>query len=288
MTPSTRVSTESPVLDIRELAVSYATAAGEVQAVRGFTLGVAAGECVGIVGESGAGKSQALLAVMGLLPPDARVQGSARFEGRELIGAHPRELDRVRGAGLSMIFQDPLLSLTPHLKIGDQIAESLVRHTGLGWKAARKRALQLLERVQIADPQRRMKQYPHELSGGMRQRVGLVRAFALGAPYLLMDEPFAALDEITRTEMRYLLEELREAGAEHTGVAPTVVFVTHSIDEAVFLSDRVVVLSPRPGRVVGDVRIELDRPRHPEVEETPAFFHHVTELRHLLREGRAA
>jgi NitT/TauT family transport system ATP-binding protein len=136
--------------------------------------------------------------------------------------------------------------------------------------------LDLLDRVGLAEFRRA---YPHELSGGMQQRVGLVRAFALGAPYLLMDEPFAALDEITRADMRHLLAELCEP------VGAGVVFVTHSLAEAVYLSDRVVVLGPRPGRVVGTVSIDLPRPRTPQLEDDPAFFALESDVRALLLAG---
>src|SRR3954467_13608764 len=154
--------TTPPLLDVRELDVSFATAGGDVHAVSDFSLAVKAGECVGVVGESGAGKSQALLAVMGLLPPNARTRGSVQFEGRELLGMPAHELNALRGASMSMVFQDPLTSLTPHLAIGDQIAEPLVRHTGTTWSAARKSAVELLERVHVTDPGRRAGQFPHE------------------------------------------------------------------------------------------------------------------------------
>ena len=129
--PSIPMNAEGlPLLEVRDLGVTFGTAAGEVEAVADFSLSLSAGECVGVVGESGAGKSQALLAVMGLLPPNARTRGSVLFEGRELLGLPAKELNTVRGARLSMVFQDPLTSFTPHLTIGDQVAEPLVRHAG--------------------------------------------------------------------------------------------------------------------------------------------------------------
>src|SRR5687767_12265293 len=134
----------APLLEIRDLGVSFITGAGEVEAVAGFSLSVQAGECVGIVGESGAGKSQALLAVMGLLPANARVRGSAKLGGMDLLGDGAHSIDDKRGAEISMVFQDPLTSLTPHLTIGDQIAEPLVQHRGMSWQTARARALELL------------------------------------------------------------------------------------------------------------------------------------------------
>ena len=245
---------------------------GNRAALGPLDLVVEAGSTLTLLGPSGCGKTTLLRVVAGLEQPTT---GTVSLNGESPA--------RLRAAKqFAFVPQSPALLPWRTVEANARLLRDVNRRAN---PAHLPDPTDLLERVGLGDFR---SAYPHELSGGMRQRVGLVRAFALGAPYLLMDEPFAALDEITRTEMRYLLEELRAAGAEHTGVAPTVVFVTHSIDEAVFLSDRVVVLSPRPGRVVGDVRIELDRPRHPEVEETPAFFHHVTELRHLLREGRAA
>jgi NitT/TauT family transport system ATP-binding protein len=185
-----------------------------------------------------------------------------------------------------MVPQTPALLPWRTVEANARLLQDVNRRAGDGRGDIRRPdPVELLERVGLGEFR---DAYPHELSGGMQQRVGLVRAFALGAPYLLMDEPFAALDEITRAEMRHLLEELRQAGTDASGVAPTVVFVTHSLDEAVFLSDRVVVLSPRPGRIVGDVQIALPRPRHADVEDAPEFFAHVTELRRHLREGLVA
>ncbi|MBX5463079.1 MAG: oligopeptide ABC transporter ATP-binding protein OppD [Steroidobacteraceae bacterium] len=244
------------LLDIRHLGVSYSTPSGEVEAVRDLTLGVSAGECVGVVGESGAGKSQAFLAALGLLPAHARVRGSVRFEGAELLGLPPRALNRIRGAAISMIFQDPLTSLTPHLRIGDQIAEPLVQHEGLSWSRARARALELLERVHITDPQRRMKQYPHELSGGMRQRVMIAMALACGPKLLIADEPTTALDVTIQAQILALLAELkREQGM-------SMVLITHDLGVVAGLADRVAVM--QDGRIVelGPTSKVLKRPEH--------------------------
>ena len=162
-------------LSIRKLGVSFSTPDGALPAVNDFSLDLAPGECVGVVGESGAGKSQSFLAVMGLLAGNASVRGSATLQGRPLIEdgrmVDAMQLNALRGARIAMIFQDPMTSLTPHLKVGEQIAESVIHHLGMSREAARRRALELLQQVQVTDAERRLDQYPHELSGGMRQRV---------------------------------------------------------------------------------------------------------------------
>jgi peptide/nickel transport system ATP-binding protein len=244
------------VLDIRDLNVSFATAGGEVVAVRDFTLAVQKGECVGVVGESGAGKSQAFLAAMGLLPENARVSGSVRIDGVELLGQRAADLDRVRGAGVTMVFQDPLTSLTPHLKIAGQICESLRRHRGLSRSAARTRSLELLTAVHVPDPARRLGQYPHELSGGMRQRVMIAMALACDPLLVIADEPTTALDVTIQAQILALLAELkRERGM-------SLVLITHDFGVVAGLADRVVVM--QGGRIVeqGAVATILKTPTH--------------------------
>jgi len=249
------------LLEIENLSVGYATEAGEVAAVRDFSLTVRAGECVGIVGESGAGKSQALLAVMGLLPAKARMSGCARFETTELLGLRAVDLDRIRGAGIGMVFQDPLTSLTPHMTIGDQLAEPLVKHRALSWKAARARALALLNRVRMNDATQRLRQYPHELSGGMRQRAMIAMALACEPRLLIADEPTTALDVTIQEQILSLLAELkRERGM-------SLVLVTHDLGVVAGLADRVLVM--QAGRIVeqGAVGVILKAPMHAHTRE---------------------
>jgi peptide/nickel transport system ATP-binding protein len=257
-TRSIRMSAESAtLLEVRDLGVTFATPEGEVEAVSDFSLALRAGECIGVVGESGAGKSQALLAVMGLLPANARVRGSARFNGRELMGLPVGELNALRGAAITMVFQDPLTSLTPHLTIGDQIAEPLVRHRGATWRGARKSARELLEQVHVTDPDRRLEQFPHELSGGMRQRVMIAMALACGPQLMLADEPTTALDVTIQAQILALLAELKR----ERGLA--MVLVTHDLGVVAGIADRVVVM--RAGRIVetGTVDRVLKRPENP-------------------------
>ncbi len=245
------------ILEVRGLSVNFATPEGELEAVRGIDLEVAAGECLGIVGESGAGKSQAFLAVMGLLAGNATVVGSARLEGRELLGADARALNEVRGVRLSMIFQDPMTSLAPHIRVGDQIAESLVVHRRVSWADARGHALRLLELAQVTDASRRLTQYPHELSGGMRQRVMIAIALACDPVMLIADEPTTALDVSVQAQILALLGRLKR----ERGMA--LALITHDLGVVAGLADRVAVMYG--GRVVelGSTHEVLKAPRHP-------------------------
>ncbi|MBX5477303.1 MAG: ABC transporter ATP-binding protein, partial [Clostridia bacterium] len=184
-----------PVLEVDDLHVHFRTYAGTVQAVRGVSLRVRPGETLALVGESGCGKSVSMQAVMGLLPSTARiVSGSIRFQGQELVGKREEELNRLRGVKMAMIFQDPMTSLNPVLTIGRQIMEVMRVHLGLGAAEARRRALEMLELVGIPSPERRLRQYPHEFSGGMRQRIMIAMALACRPQLLIADEPTTALD----------------------------------------------------------------------------------------------
>ena len=259
--PSIPVSAEAAaapaVLSLSGLTVTFDTPRGRITAARDVTLAVERGECLGVVGESGAGKSQVFLAVLGLLAANGRAQGSARFLGTELLKLAPAALDRVRGAGIGMVFQDPMTSLTPHLTVGGQIAEVIRRHRGVGRAAAHATALTLLERVQVSDPERRMRQYPHELSGGMRQRVLIAMALLLDPRIIILDEPTTALDILTQRAIIDLLRELRGK----LGFAT--IFISHDLSIAAELADR--MLTMYAGRIVERATVEdlFYRPRHP-------------------------
>jgi len=233
---------EAALLEVKNLSVRFANAAQQVDCVSDFSLAVACGECVGVVGESGAGKSQAFLAIMGLLAPGGTASGSARFESRELIGASPAALDGIRGARLAMIFQNPMTSLTPHLRVGEQVAELFVKHRDLSWRAARARALETLELVQLPEPARRARQYPHELSGGMRQRVMIATALACDPALVIADEPTTALDVTIQAQILALLAELKRAQRL------SLVLITHDLGVVAGLADRVAVVCQ--GRIV--------------------------------------
>src|SRR5579864_529864 len=264
--PSIPASVEAPpgvppLLELTGLTVRYATPAGPVIVSREVSLEVAPGECLGVVGESGAGKSQTFLAALGLLAANGMVSGSARFAGTELLTLPPRALDRIRGAGIGMVFQDPMTSLTPHLTVGDQLAEVIVRHKGLGRAAARRRALELLVHVQLTDAARRMRQYPHELSGGMRQRVMIAIALG-GEPRLLIaDEPTTALDVTVQAQILALLAGLKR---EH---AMAMVLITNDFGAVAGVADRVAVM--RAGSVVesGTATQVLTAPREAYTRE---------------------
>jgi len=245
------------VLRLEELNVTFSTPDGEVAAVKDFSLSVARGECVGVVGESGAGKSQAFLAAMGLLASNGRVTGRASFGSVDLLALRGANLDRVRGARIGMVFQDPMTSLTPHLVVGDQVAEPIVRHLNVSWREARSRALGLLQQVHVTDAARRMTQYPHELSGGMRQRVMIAIALACDPELLIADEPTTALDVTIQAQILSLLAELKR----ERGMA--MVLITHDFGAVAGVADRVAVM--QGGRVVelDTVGAVMKAPRHP-------------------------
>jgi oligopeptide/dipeptide ABC transporter ATP-binding protein len=245
------------VLLARDLEVSYPARGAARPAVRGVSLHVERGECLGIVGESGAGKTQLFLAAMGLLGRSARVAGSVRFEGEEILGLAPSALNAIRGAKLTMIFQDPMTSLTPHVRVGVQLAEVLVHHAGASWPDARRRALEALERVRVPDAARRMRQYPHELSGGLRQRVMIGMSLMCEPSLLIADEPTSALDVTVQAEIIGLLKTLR---GEH---ALSVALISHDVGVIAALADRIVVMYA--GRIVesGPAAELLRHARHP-------------------------
>jgi len=246
-----------PTLSVDELTIRFAHRAGTLEAVAGASLRIEPKECVGVVGESGSGKTQLFLAAMGLLAGQAKITGSIRFAGQELLGASAAAINRVRGSKLTMIFQDPMTSLTPHLKIGTQLAEVLVRHSGMAWGEARDAAGQMLEHVRIPEPKRRLKQYPYELSGGMRQRVMLAMSLLCRPDLLIADEPTTALDVTLQAQ---IIELLRAARAE-TDMA--LVLISHDLGVIAGLADRILVMYA--GRIVENATADelLRRPRHP-------------------------
>ena len=246
-----------PTLSIENLQVEYALGGDTIAAVREVSLVVAPRECVGIVGESGSGKTQVFMAAMGLLAGSAHARGSVRFDGMEILGMEPKALNRVRGAKLTMIFQDPMTSLTPHLRIGVQLAEVLVEHRGSSWREAQRAALHALERVRVPEPARRLRQYPHELSGGMRQRVMIAASLMCEPALLIADEPTTALDVTVQAQIMDLLRALRlESGM-------SIALISHDLGVVAGLAERIVVMYA--GRVVESARAAdlLRSARHP-------------------------
>ena len=226
------------VLSVEDLAVEFDTQGGTVQAVRGVSFSVKQGETIAIVGESGCGKSVTLQAVMGLvpMPPGRIVSGSAKLSGRELIGLSGKALNRERGVHIAMIFQDPMTSLNPTMKIGDQIAETLIVHRGMSRAAARSEAVRLLDRTRISEAHQRSKQYPFEFSGGMLQRVMIALSLACNPEVLIADEPTTALDVTIQNQVLSLMREIQK----DTGMA--IVLITHDLGVVAQMAQRVVVM----------------------------------------------
>ncbi|HCS60294.1 MAG TPA: peptide ABC transporter ATP-binding protein [Microbacterium sp.] len=226
----------SAIISVRDLTVSFASEAGRVDAVRGVSFDLEAGKTLGIVGESGSGKSVTSLAIMGLLDENAKVTGSIIYDGQELLGKSDKQMSVIRGNGLAMIFQDPLTSLTPVFTVGDQLIEALTAHRGLSKKQAWDRSVELLQLVGIPEPEKRMKGFPHEFSGGMRQRVVIAIAMANNPKLIIADEPTTALDVTIQAQILDLIEK---AQAE-TGAAT--IMITHDMGVVARMADDVMVM----------------------------------------------
>jgi peptide/nickel transport system ATP-binding protein len=254
----TTSTVEDPLLAVRELAVGFRTEDGLVQAVRDVSLELAAGEILALCGESGCGKTVTAMSVPRLLPAGGvRLSGSVRFAGRELLGLDERELRRLRGRDISMVFQEPMTSLNPSFRVGQQIAEVLRRHEGLSRRAALARAVELLRLAGIPDPDRCVRDYPHQLSGGMRQRVMIAIAVACRPRVLIADEPTTALDVTIQAGVLDVFRDLRDR------LGTAIILITHDLGVVADLADRVVVMYA--GRVVEQAPVAelFARPRHP-------------------------
>ena len=247
------------LLSVNNLRVVFGSGSIELPAVDDASFDVAEGEVLGIVGESGSGKSVTALSIMGLLPkPPARVAaGSVKFQGHELIGLGEREMRRIRGPGIGMIFQEPMTSLNPVFPIGDQLMETVRVHERVGKAAQRERAIAMLSKVGIAEPERRLHDYPHQLSGGMRQRVMIALALACNPKLLIADEPTTALDVTIQQQILELLLDLRE----ELGMA--IMIITHNMGVVAEMADRVIVIYA--GRIVERAPVTelFERPAHP-------------------------
>jgi peptide/nickel transport system ATP-binding protein len=246
------------LLEVSDLRTHFSTDDGEFPAVDGVSFSVESGRTLAIVGESGCGKSVTSLSIMGLVQsPPGRVRGSIRFEGRELVGAPARELQDLRGNGMAMIFQEPMSSLNPAYTIGDQIVEGLLRHRKISRAQAGEQAVNALRKVRIPAPEQRFHDYPHKLSGGMRQRAMIAMALACEPRLLIADEPTTALDVTIQAQILELMRTLQS----ETGTA--VILITHDLGVVAEVADDVVVMYA--GRVVerAPVRELFEQPQHP-------------------------
>ena len=252
-----RAAQGNTVLDVTNLETTFSTPEGPVNAVSGVSFTVNAGEAVGVVGESGSGKSQIFMSVMGLLASNGRAKGSVKFRSQEILGLPLPQLNKVRGERMSMIFQDPMTSLNPYLTINRQMTEVLVTHKGLSEADARLAAIAMLDRVQIPEAARRVDMYPHEFSGGMRQRAMIAMALLCQPELLIADEPTTALDVTVQAQILDLMNELRR------DFNMALVLITHDLGVIAGLADRVLVMYA--GHIVesGPVIDIFKRPQHP-------------------------
>jgi len=245
------------VLEVTDLKTTFSTPEGAVKAVGGVGFAISKGETLGVVGESGSGKSQIFMSIMGLLARNGRAQGSVRFQGEEILGLPVKELNRVRGAKMSMIFQDPMTSLNPYLSVRRQMTEVLMQHKGLSEEQAAQQSVELLDKVQIPEAKRRLNMFPHEFSGGMRQRVMIAMALLCGPELLIADEPTTALDVTVQAQILEVLVGLQR----DFGMA--IALITHDLGVIARMADRVMVMYA--GNIVekGSVRDLFKDPQHP-------------------------
>jgi oligopeptide/dipeptide ABC transporter ATP-binding protein len=251
----------SPLLCARDLRVTFTSHRRQIEAVRGVSFEIAPQECLAVVGESGSGKTQMFLAALGLLPANARAEGGIHFDGLNLLNGSSAQLNQVRGTSISMIFQDPMTALTPHLRIGTQMIEGLTAHTERRSSEARAAAERMLAAVGVSEPSRRLSQYPHELSGGQRQRVLIGMSLLSNPKLLIADEPTTALDTLTQVQILALLRDMRR----QYGMA--LVLISHDLSVVAKIADRVLVMYA--GRVIeqAPATVLLEKPRHPYTAE---------------------
>ncbi|MCX9155543.1 ATP-binding cassette domain-containing protein [Niveibacterium sp. 24ML] len=269
----------STLLQVESLNVRFATPEGEVAAVSDLSFTLAAGESLGMVGESGSGKSQTAFALMGLLAKNGRASGAVRYCGVNLLSLTEAQLNERRGAEIAMIYQDPMTSLNPYLKVGDQLTEVLRFHKGLDRKAAFAESVRLLDAVKIAESTKRMGMYPHELSGGMRQRVVIAMALLCRPKLLIADEPTTALDVTVQAQILKLLADLRR------DFQTAIIMITHDLGVVAGVCDKVLVMYA--GRVMEQALVDdlFGSPSHPY---TKGLLHAVPQMHHQHGADRLA
>jgi oligopeptide/dipeptide ABC transporter ATP-binding protein len=263
-----------PVLEVDNLQTHFFTASGVVRAVDGVSYSVKAGETLGVVGESGCGKSVTALSILRLVanPPGRIVGGAVRFQGKNLLALTEKEMEAIRGNDVSMIFQEPMTSLNPLFTVGKQISEAIALHQGLGKKDAHGKAIEMLRRVSMPEPEKRAQAYPHQMSGGMRQRVMIAMALSCNPKVLIADEPTTALDVTIQAQILDLMRELQE----QFGTA--IVLITHDMGVVAENADRVVVMYA--GRKVEEAAVAdlFDRPGHPYTKGLLGSIPHLDEV----------
>ncbi|APJ03347.1 oligopeptide/dipeptide ABC transporter ATP-binding protein [Silvanigrella aquatica] len=245
------------LLSVNNLNVSFATPDGAIKAVNGISLSLNAGEALGIVGESGSGKSQLVLGIMGLLAQNGKTSGSVKFNGNELIGMPQQELNKIRGDKISMIFQDPMTSLNPYLRISKQMTEVLMFHKNMSYQSAKNESIKMLDMVKIPDAQNRIDMYPHEFSGGMRQRVMIAMSLLCKPDLLIADEPTTALDVTVQAQIVTLLRELKK------DLGTAIVIITHDLGVVAGICDNVMVMYAGRTMEYGPVNHIFYTPQHP-------------------------
>jgi oligopeptide transport system ATP-binding protein len=251
------MDTQKPLLKVSDLTTTFATADGDVSAVNDVSFELYPGESVGIVGESGSGKSQIFMSIMGLLAANGRASGSVSFIGEKILNIPVKRLNKIRGGSMSMIFQDPMTSLNPYMSIERQLAEVLIAHQGMNKQQARTRALEVLELVRIPEAKRRLSAFPHELSGGMRQRVMIAMSLLCSPKLLIADEPTTALDVTVQAQVLDLMKDLRKA------FGTAIALITHDLGVVAGVCDRLLVVYA--GRIIetGTVDEIFANPQHP-------------------------
>ncbi len=269
VTDAPAVDTKAPILEVRGLGVEFYVEGEWFPAAIDMNYDVHAGEVLAIVGESGSGKTQSSMSLIGLLPQNGRASGSARLGGRELVGLTHKQLSRVRGKDVAVIFQEPMTALNPVYTVGFQIVETLRTHFDIGPRAARARAIELLAMVDIPDPKTSVDKYPHQLSGGQRQRAMIAQALACDPKLLIADEPTTALDVTVQAEILKLMRELRSR------IDSGIILITHDMGVVADLADRVLVM--KNGRIVeaGSADDVFNRPTHPYTQQLLAAVPHL-------------